>query len=270
MTDRRCEAVLPGLDEVLPLVVQIEHQRRRIALGLGQRSLARDDEAEPRNALDALVGRRGDGVDLHRPHVDRQRTERAHAVQQEAPVVICSESSHLVDRVQDAAGRLAMHHEDVGDGGVRLEHRADGLEIGRRVLRRLVHDDGAASDLEKLPGALAIGAIDQQQDLAGRRAKVVSIASTATCGALHGTVTWVAAPCAISGSRSSTSRLILRNVASREPQSCTMTDFTDFDVVSGPGVSSSGSPVSEAPFLAVVVALMVHCSSAVIFEFEPR
>ena len=46
--------------------------------------------------------------------------------------------------------------------------------------------------------------------------------------------------------------------------------FTDFEVVSGPGVSSSGSPVSEAPFLAVVVALMVHCSSDVIFEFAPR
>src|SRR5436305_7512556 len=50
----------------------------------------------------------------------------------------------------------------------------------------------------------------------------------------------------MSGSRASTSALILRNVASREPQSCTITSFTRLPVVSGPGVSSSGSPVSEA------------------------
>src|SRR5947209_19659765 len=39
---------------------------------------------------------------------------------------------------------------------------------------------------------------------------------------------------------------MLRNAASREPQSCTITSFTRLPVVSGPGVSSSGSPVSEA------------------------
>jgi hypothetical protein len=36
------------------------------------------------------------------------------------------------------------------------------------------------------------------------------------------------------------------NSASREPQSWTMACLTLAEVVSGPGVSSSGSPVSEA------------------------
>ena len=168
--DRRREAVLPGLVEVLPLVVQIEHQRRRIALGLGQRRLAADDEAEARNALDALVGRRGDGVEPASRRTSSGSAPNAlmASSRKRRPCVAARAPISSIG-LQDAAGRLAMDREDMGDGGVRLEHRARPAEIGRRVLRRLVHDDGAASDLENLPGALAIGAVDQQQDLAGRR-----------------------------------------------------------------------------------------------------
>ena len=69
--DRRREAVLPGLREVLPLVVQVEHQSRGIALGLGERRLAADDEAEARHALDALVGGGGDGIEAAAPCIER-------------------------------------------------------------------------------------------------------------------------------------------------------------------------------------------------------
>ncbi len=61
-----------------------------------------------------------------------------------------------------------------------------------------------------------------------------------------GTVTNSSPPWTTSRTRASTSSLMRKKVASREPQSCTMTSFTRLDVVSGPGVSSRGSPVSEA------------------------
>ena len=70
-----------------------------------------------------------------------------------------------------------------------------------------------------------------------------------------GTVTCVPLALTISGRRSSTSLLILRKVASREPQSCTITSLTVLEVVSGPGVRSSGSPVSDDPRTASGLAM---------------
>ena len=114
--DRRREAVLPGLGEVLPLIVQIEHQRGGVALGLGQRRLAADDEAEPGNALDALVGGGGDGIEPRLGGVERQRAERAHGIDQQPASMLLDQRADLGNRVQDAAGRLALHGKHVRDG----------------------------------------------------------------------------------------------------------------------------------------------------------
>src|SRR3954471_9977702 len=65
-----------------------------------------------------------------------------------------------------------------------------------------------------------------------------------------GTVTKRSSPWMTRGRPSSTALLIAMKAASREPQSWTMTSLTDFAVVRGPGVSSSGSPVSEAARIA--------------------
>jgi hypothetical protein len=73
----------------------------------------------------------------------------------------------LADRIEDARGRLAMDGEDVGDRLVAGQQRLDRGEIRRRVLRRLVRDDGAAGDLGDLLGAVTVGAVDQHQQLAG-------------------------------------------------------------------------------------------------------
>ena len=89
-----------------------------------------------------------------------------------------------------------------------------------------------------------------------RGTKVVSIASTAKVPEpCIGTVTWPPLAFTTSGRRSSTSLLILRNVASREPQSCTITSLTRLEVVRGPGVRSSGSPVSDDPRTASRLAM---------------
>ena len=52
-------------------------------------------------------------------------------------------------------------------------------------------------------------------------------------------------------------RLMAMKPASREPQSCTMACLTLAEVVSGPGVSSSGSPVSEAAVFEAGMARMI-------------
>lgn len=81
--------------------------------------------------------------------------------------------------------------------------------------------------------------------------KLVSIASTPKVPEpCIGTVTYASPPLTILGRKSSTSRLIPTKAASREPQSWTIASFTVLEVVSGPGVSNSGSPVSEAARLA--------------------
>src|SRR4051794_13508910 len=69
-----------------------------------------------------------------------------------------------------------------------------------------------------------------------------------------GTVTKRSSPWMMPGRPSSTALLIAMKAASREPQSWTMTSLTDFAVVRGPGVSSSGSPVSEQARIAGMAA----------------
>ena len=119
--DRRREAVLPGLGEVLPLVVEVEHQRGGVALGLGQRRLAADDEAQARHALDALVGGGGERVEAASCAASSGRAPNAlmASIRSRRPC-LSDQRADLGDRVQDAAGRLAMHGEHVSDGRDRL------------------------------------------------------------------------------------------------------------------------------------------------------
>src|ERR1051325_10623725 len=71
-----------------------------------------------------------------------------------------------------------------------------------------------------------------------------------------GTVTWLPCPPASATILASTILLMPRKLASREPQSWTMACLTLAEVVSGPGVSSSGSPVSDWASLVVMGRFM--------------
>ena len=53
--------------------------------------------------------------------------------------------------------------------GIGLQRALDLVEVGRRVLRRLVHLDPAPGDQADPLGALAVGAVDEQQHLARAR-----------------------------------------------------------------------------------------------------
>ena len=60
-----------------------------------------------------------------------------------------------------------MDGKDVSDGLVVGQHLLEFGEIGRRVFRCFERGRGTAGDLGNLQGPLAVGAVDQDQQLAG-------------------------------------------------------------------------------------------------------
>ena len=140
-----------------------------LPLRLGERFAAAEHEAEPRHALDAFVRRRGHRVERHGAGIERQGAEGAHGVDEEALAVARRERGDLLDRIADAARRLAMHDEHVRDALRALEQALDRGEVRHRVLGRLVHHILASGDVEDALGAVAVSAVDEEQHLAGRR-----------------------------------------------------------------------------------------------------
>ena len=138
--DRRGKAVLPGLLEIAALVEQVERQRRCVARCMGERFPPADDEAEPRDAFEALVGGGGDGVERRLARVELERAKGAHRVDQQSPAVARAQGGDLLDRIENAACRFAVDGENVGDRRRRAENALYGVEVGRRVLGRLVDD----------------------------------------------------------------------------------------------------------------------------------
>ena len=74
---------------------------------------------------------------------------------------------HLGDGIEDTGGCLAMNGEDVADRLVVAEHAVEPRQVGRRVLRGFERCRGAAGNLGNPERALAVGAVDQHQELAG-------------------------------------------------------------------------------------------------------
>jgi hypothetical protein len=149
--------------------VQIEHQRRRVALGFLQHCLAADYETQPRHAFDAFVGRRRHRVERRLRDVERNGAESAHGIDQQRLAMTADQIGQFRNRIEDAGGGLAMDGEDVRDRRIAFEQGVDGGEIGRRVFRRFIDSGGAAGDVADLLGAVAIGAVDHDKHLARAR-----------------------------------------------------------------------------------------------------
>ncbi len=100
-----------------------------------------------------------------------------------------------------------------------------------------------------LDHALAIGAIDQHQQLARGGTSVASIASTAKVPLpCSGTATWLPMPPASSTSCLRTRAFSAMKSRSREPQSRSIAALTLCEVVSGPGVRrEAGRAACAAP-----------------------
>ncbi len=98
-----------------------------------------------------------------------KRAEGAHGVDEQMLAVALRQFGDLRNRVEYAGSGFALDRENVGDGLVACQHRLDGGEIGRRVFGRLKYRDTAAGNFADFLGALAVGAVDQQQHLAVAR-----------------------------------------------------------------------------------------------------
>jgi hypothetical protein len=80
-----------------------------------------------------------------------------------------------------------MNDEHMRNALRALEEAFDSTEIGHRVLGRLVHDRLAPGDIEDALGAVAVGAVDEHQHLAGRRHEGGQHGlDRESAGALHG------------------------------------------------------------------------------------
>lgn len=159
----RREPPLSGPLHAHPLVVQIERQGRRVALGGAKRLFAHEREADAGHPLEALVGRSGNGLERHFACVERQGAERAHRVDQEPPAGRGGDCGDAFDRVEDAGGGLAVHRRDVRDRPVCGQRPCQRGDIVGPVLRRLERHHLAAVIARHLDHALAVGAVDQDQ-----------------------------------------------------------------------------------------------------------
>ena len=165
----RGEPELPVGLESPQLAQQVQAQAAGEAGRRLERGPPREDEAEPRHALDALVGRRDQVIDRRRLEVDRDRAEAAHRIDDEAPPVPPDHPADGLERVEDPRRRLAVDQRDVGD---RRVSRQDGVHLVRPGHRVLLAAEDVMVDLQAgrhLRDPLAVRTIGEDQELAARR-----------------------------------------------------------------------------------------------------
>jgi hypothetical protein len=90
----------------------------------------------------------------------------AHRIDQEPATMAGRDFGDPLDRVEDARGGLALHRRDVADRPLLGEHAIERAGVVRLVLRRFQHRHLAAMIARHPDHALAVGAVDQDQELA--------------------------------------------------------------------------------------------------------
>ena len=148
-----------------PLVIQIQGQGAGDPLAPGQEGASGNDEAETRNALDALVRAADQEVDSQLADVNGNAAEAAHGVHDERQAATADRPGDGLHRIQNAGGGLAVHHGQVGDVRVFLQRAPHGLRRhGRRLLQgnEDVIQAMAAGDV---PHALAVRTVGDDQQL---------------------------------------------------------------------------------------------------------
>ena len=98
-----------------PLVIQIQGQGAGDPLAPGQGGASGNDEAETRNALDALVRAADQEVDSQLADVNGNAAEAAHGVHDERQPAPADRPGDDLHGIQNARGGLTVHHGQVGD-----------------------------------------------------------------------------------------------------------------------------------------------------------
>ncbi len=166
---RRREAPLAGPLHVDVLVVQVHRERLRLAGAAVEHGLADQHEAHARHAFEALAAGRDQRIEADLARIDLERAERAHRVDDQALVVARADMADLLQRIQHAGAGLAVDQADVGDALVGGEPRIELVGRDRLVLAPL-HDRRAPAHQGREPAhPLAVGAVVEHQQVAGRR-----------------------------------------------------------------------------------------------------
>ncbi|MCY1407637.1 hypothetical protein D9M71_229430 [compost metagenome] len=163
---RRGKAPLPGLGHVGVLVVQVHGQRVGIAFGGHQGVFFGEDEAHAGYAFQALAGGCDQRFEGDFAGIDRQRTERAHGIDDQALAMVFDHLGDFGQRVQDAGAGFAVDQRHMGDGRVFGQQPVDVGGGGRLVFCRFEGAVSATQHFADLRQALAVRAVDQYQNLA--------------------------------------------------------------------------------------------------------
>lgn len=213
-----------------------------IAFGGSRGGFFGEYEAHAGYAFQALAGSGDQRFEGDFAGVDRQRTERAHGVDDQALAVAFDHPGDLGQRVEDAGAGFAVDQRDMGNARVGGQQAVDVGGSGRLVLGGFEGAVGAAQYLADLCQALAISAVDQHQHLAvlrhqGTDSRFHGEGAAALQG--HAVVAGAAVDDRQQLLADTGSQLV--EVAVPEPQSTSMAWRVRIDVVRGPGVSRIGA-----------------------------
>lgn len=165
---RRGEAPLPGLAHVGVLVLQVHGQGVAVAGAGFQGGAAGEDEAH-RGRPQALAGGGDQGIERNFPGIDPDRPEGAHGIDDQALAVTLDDLGDGLQRIEDAGAGLAVDQRHMADRRIGGQQALDVSGGGRHVLFGLEGAEGPLQDLADLRQALAVGTVDQHQDLAVAR-----------------------------------------------------------------------------------------------------
>jgi hypothetical protein len=148
---------------------RIERQRSRVAGALLEQPLLHEHEAHAGRALDALARRRDQRVERRVARVDGKRPERAHRIDDQVPSHPCHDVRDLLQRIEDAGRRLAVDEAHVRDRRVLREEPLHVLRRRQHIVGDLERGRLASHHGRQLRHPLAVGAVDQHQDVAVTR-----------------------------------------------------------------------------------------------------
>ena len=117
----------------------------------------------------ALAGGGDQGIERNFPGIDPDRPEGAHGIDDQALAVTLDDLGDGLERIEDAGAGLAVDQRHMADRRIGGQQALDVSGGGRHVLFGLEGAEGPLQDLADLRQALAVGTVDQHQDLAVAR-----------------------------------------------------------------------------------------------------
>ena len=133
-----------------------------------QLGTAGDDEAKPRNTLDALVGTADEEVYAQFVYIEGNTAEAAHGVYNQFLAVHLDEVGYLLEGIEHAGSGFAMHHGNVSDFGIVRKIVVDVADGDLLCFVKSKHVVRDAVILGDVAHAVAVGAVAQYEKFVAR------------------------------------------------------------------------------------------------------